>query len=121
MGNECELLVKLVDVVLVNTKLEMDFDTFFATDGPTNFIDNMAVFLGIDPSKIKIAKITQGSVIIDFVVIPFEVADVASDRPDLVIVNSAEAAESLENSDSTDDVVYDEVEEEMSYEEQLTI
>ena len=119
MGEDCELLVKLVDVVKVNSKLDMDFDEFFATDGPTNFIDNMAAFLGIDPSKIKIAKITEGSVIIDFVIIPFEFEDVSSDAPEPIVVNSAEDAESLSDSDESDSVVKDVVIEEVSIEEQV--
>lgn len=112
MGEDCELLIKLVEIVQVNSKLEMDFIEFFATDGPTNFIDNMAAFLNIDPSKIKIAKITEGSVIIDFVIIPFEVEDVLSDAPDPIIVNSAEDMESINESEDSANIVTDNVQEE---------
>lgn len=102
MGEGCEILIKLVDIVVVNAKLEIDYDSFFATDGPTNFIDNMAAFLGIDPSKIKIAKITQGSVIIDFVVIPFEIEDAAADSPEPVVVNSEEEEQEINDNDNGD-------------------
>jgi len=122
-GADCELLVKLVDVVSVNAKLDMNFDDFFNNDGPTRFIDNMAAYLGIDPSKIKIAKIVPGSVIIDFVIIPVEKPDTAADEPEPVIVNSQETADKVEEAKASGDtdspynnVISDEIAEDESYE-----
>lgn len=125
MGADCELLIKLVDVVSVNAKLDMNFDDFFKNDGPTRFIDNMAAYLGIDPSKIKIAKIVPGSVIIDFIVIPTEKPDAAADEPEPLIVNSPETAAKVEEAKSSGDtnspysnVISDEATPAESYEEE---
>jgi len=57
-------------VVQVTAKIQMDFNTFFATNGPTAFINNLTAFLNIDPSRVKIVKIVPGSVVIDFQVLP---------------------------------------------------
>lgn len=122
-GADCEILVKLVDVVSVNAKLDMNFDDFFKNDGPTRFIDNMAAYLGIDPSKIKIAKIVPGSVIIDFVIIPAEKPDTAADEPEPMIVNSQETADKVEEAKASGDtdspysnVISDEITEDEFYE-----
>ena len=56
----------VVPVVAVNMKLEMDFDTF-NTD---NFIANIAMLLKVPVSRIKVADVRRGSVIIDWVVDP---------------------------------------------------
>lgn len=103
MGEDCELLIKLVDVVAVNAKLEMSFDEFFKTDGPTRFIDNVAAVLNIEPSKIKIAKIAEGSVIIDFFVIPVEMPDAAADEPEPLIVSDEETAELVKEAKASGD------------------
>jgi len=50
-------------------KVEMDLDQFYATDGPTLFIDKMAAFLGITNDKLRIVEITKGSVNIKFEVV----------------------------------------------------
>ncbi len=54
---------------MVSMKIEMDLDTFYATDGPTLFVDKMAAFLGIPNDKLRIVSITKGSVDIKFEVI----------------------------------------------------
>jgi len=110
LKGECELLIKQVDVVAVNAKIEMDFDQFFSTDGPTRFIDNMAAFLNIDPSKLKIAKIQKGSVIIDFLIISNEKEDASSEAPEPNIVANQEDADKAKDTD--DNFVTDEPEEE---------
>lgn len=103
MGADCELLIKLVDVVSVNAKLDMNFDDFFKNEGPTRFIDNLTAYLGIEPSKMKIAKIVPGSVIIDFAVIPVEKPDAAADEPEPLIINSQETADLVEEAKKSGD------------------
>jgi len=44
----------------------MPISDFYATDGPTLFIDRMAAFLGIPNDKMRIVSIVEGSVIIDY-------------------------------------------------------
>lgn len=43
---------------------------FFAADGPSKFINRISSVLNIEPSRIKIAGIREGSVIVDFTVEP---------------------------------------------------
>jgi len=50
-------------------KIEMDLDTFYATDGPTLFVDKMAAFLGIPNDKLRIVSIVKGSVQIKYEII----------------------------------------------------
>jgi len=40
----------------------MDFDTFFKQDGHVSFINKMAAFLNIAPTRVKIVSIVPGSV-----------------------------------------------------------
>jgi len=47
----------------------MDFDTFYATDGPTLFVDKMAIFLGIPNDKMRVVSIVKGSVKIKYEVV----------------------------------------------------
>ena len=47
---------------MVSMKIEMDFDTFYDTNGPMLFIDKMAAFLGIPNDKLRIVSIVEGSV-----------------------------------------------------------
>lgn len=71
----------------------------------------MASFLNIDPSKIKIAKVTPGSVIIDFFIIPFEQPDTPASTPDPVTITTQEQSE-LPPPDAAPDQVPQQSEEE---------
>ncbi len=42
----------------------MDIDQFWSINGPTSFIDNVALVLNIKPSTIRVASVTKGSTII---------------------------------------------------------
>lgn len=53
-----------METVMLNSKMEMDINEFYATDGPTMFIDRICAFLGIPTSKMRIVSIVEGSVII---------------------------------------------------------
>jgi len=54
---------------MLSLRVEMDFDTFYKTNGPTLFVDRMAAFLGIPNHKLRIVSIVKGSVKIKFEVI----------------------------------------------------
>ncbi|RYG70223.1 hypothetical protein EON64_00770, partial [archaeon] len=56
----------LIPVAAVTIKMEMPLSQFFSN----TFIANMAMLLRIDPSRIKITDVRQGSVIADFEVSP---------------------------------------------------
>jgi hypothetical protein len=46
-----------MDTVMITMKIEMKLDTFYATNGPMNFIDKMTAFLGIPNDKLRIVSI----------------------------------------------------------------
>lgn len=55
--------VRMENVLYVTPKLAMSVADFYATQ--ENFIQNMAFVLGIDPKRIRIAKVVAGSAIVD--------------------------------------------------------
>jgi len=68
-GASCQFVIQLIQRVQVTSKLNMSFDDFLATDGPTSFVDNVAALLKVSPSRIKVTKIVRGSVVINFSVL----------------------------------------------------
>ena len=51
-------------------RIDWTMSEFFAADGPSKFINRISSVLNIEPSRIKIAGIREGSVIVDFTVEP---------------------------------------------------
>ncbi|KAL0489563.1 hypothetical protein AKO1_010419 [Acrasis kona] len=68
------LVVRSGDVVRISTKptiqvtmrIQLSFDDFFSSGNSKQFVNNLALSLGIDPSLIRIVDITRGSVIVNF-------------------------------------------------------
>lgn len=58
---------------MVSMKIEMDYDSFYESNGPMLFIDKMAAFLGIPNNKLRIVSVVPGSVEIKFEVVLDEV------------------------------------------------
>jgi len=67
--DDCIVRIQQIKTVMLSLRVEMDLDTFYATNGPTTFIDKMSAFLGIPPDKLRIVSIVKGSVKIKFEVI----------------------------------------------------
>jgi len=86
--DDCVLQLEQIKSVMLNMKIEMDLDTFYATDGPTLFVDKMAAFLGIPNDKLRIVSIVKGSVKIKYEIILDEVTQ----KSDTIKQMSAPAA-----------------------------
>jgi len=82
-------------------KIEMDLDTFYATDGPTLFVDKMAAFLGIPNDKLRIVSITKGSVQIKYEIILDEETQAS---PTIQTMTQAAATDSSGNGTSSGEV-----------------
>lgn len=64
--DDCDVYVELTNAVKGTVRYDMDIEEFFAQDGETAFIDNIANILNIDPARIRITSVLEGSVIINF-------------------------------------------------------
>jgi DNA segregation ATPase FtsK/SpoIIIE-like protein len=58
--------------------MEWSFSDFFAEGGTTTFIDRLAVSLGIHASEIKVVSVYEGSLIINYELVPPASATAAS-------------------------------------------
>ena len=63
-GDDCQVKVKLTSYVQITTRIETTINDFYEQD----FIDNIVAFLGIDPGRLKIVSVSEGSVIVKFVI-----------------------------------------------------
>lgn len=55
-------MLEQVETLKLACKIDMSFDEFFSTDGHITFLNKMAAFLKIEPTRIKIVRIIPGSV-----------------------------------------------------------
>lgn len=65
----CKLRVRTVNSVKVSIRMDSTIEDFYSNDGEALFIDKIAAFLHIDPSRIRIVNVLKGSVIVDFEVV----------------------------------------------------
>jgi hypothetical protein len=65
----CIVKTEVTNAVKGRVRYSIDIDEFFSQEGPTKFIDNVVMILGIDPTRIRTVDIVKGSTIIDFNVI----------------------------------------------------
>ena len=63
-GNNCEVTVEFANALQLSTRLNIDPDTFFDSDGITTFLDRMAALLEISVDRIKVVDVRQGSTIV---------------------------------------------------------
>jgi len=70
MNANCKFTIKPVDAIQGFVRIDWTMDEFFADDGVDRFINKLASVLNIPPSRIKIAGIRQGSVIVDTIIEP---------------------------------------------------
>ena len=66
---DCVLTVRTVNYVQVSLRLQTTIQSFYTNSNIASFIDQICSFLGIDFSRLRIAGIRTGSVIIDFNII----------------------------------------------------
>ena len=72
MKKDCKFTIKPVDAIQGFVRIDWTMSEFFAADGPSKFINRIASVLNIAPSRIKVAGIREGSVIVDFTVEPVD-------------------------------------------------
>jgi len=65
-ADDCELIIELTNSVKGAVRYEIDIFEFFDQDGPTEFIDRVALVLGIDPTRVRVSQVTRGSSIVAF-------------------------------------------------------
>ena len=63
-GNDCKVTVEFANALQLSTRLNIDPDTFFDSDGITTFLDRMAALLEISVDRIKVVDIRKGSTIV---------------------------------------------------------
>jgi len=65
---DCILLTTVTNGVKGRVRYVMDVNSFYANDGPTQFIDRVADVLGINLNTIRVVSVVQGSSIVDFTI-----------------------------------------------------
>jgi len=63
-GN-CEIIIKPKDEIRATVRLDWTLDEFYADGGVTTFVDRLAGALGIHASTIKVARVYEGSVVVE--------------------------------------------------------
>jgi hypothetical protein len=62
MTNGNSIFLQTLEVVKVTMTLDVTVEQF----DQTSFVDNLATLLGIDPSRVRIASVAPGSIVVDF-------------------------------------------------------
>lgn len=60
----CQVRVRLSSYVKLTARLSIPVMDFFNNNGPTTFITNICAFLNIDPGRLKIVGLRDGSTIV---------------------------------------------------------
>lgn len=66
----CEIRVEPLDEIRTSVRLNWTLEEFYADGGTTTFTDRVAASLGIPAWRIKTVSVYEGSVIVDFVILP---------------------------------------------------
>ena len=69
-NSSCQVRATLTSTLSVVTKINSDLATFNANGGTTVFIERLAQNLGINPNRIVIRDLYEGSTIVDFQIMP---------------------------------------------------
>ena len=69
-GANCDITIGVRNVIQLGIRLEFTVEEFFATGGPTLFVDRMAAVLGVHFADIRVVRVYTGSTVVEF-----EVAD----------------------------------------------
>jgi len=62
----CELQVVPRDTIKASIRMQWTLTEFFAAGGSTYFVDRLAASLGIHEANLKVARVYEGSVIVEF-------------------------------------------------------
>lgn len=64
----CELSVVPRNTIKASIRMQWTLTEFYAAGGSTYFVDRMAATLGIHEANLKVARVYEGSVIVEFVI-----------------------------------------------------
>ena len=67
---ECNLELKTQDSIQLGLRMDMNINDFYNSNAQMDFIDKIAMQLGIERDRIKIVGIREGSVVINFEIEP---------------------------------------------------
>lgn len=68
----CEITVEPLDQIKTSVRLSWTLEEFYAEGGTTTFTDRVAASLGIPAWRVKTVAVYEGSVIVDFFILPDE-------------------------------------------------
>jgi hypothetical protein len=66
--NNCQVRVRLSNFIKLSARLSIPVMSFYNNNGPTTFITNICAFLGIDPGRLKIVGVRNGSIIVESII-----------------------------------------------------
>lgn len=66
----CLIEVKPVDAIVSNVRMAWTMAEFYASGGPTSFVDRVSASLGIHASQMKVVAVYTGSVVVDYEITP---------------------------------------------------
>ena len=66
--NNCQVRVRLSNFIKLSARLSISVMSFYNNDGPTTFITNICAFLDIDPGRLKIVGVSNGSIIVESII-----------------------------------------------------
>ena len=84
-----------MDSIQGYVRMNWTMNEFFANNGLDNFINKLSSVLDIDPSRIKVAGVRQGSVIIDLVIDSSNPLDVATTSSSIFVTTSSASTTSM--------------------------
>ena len=61
----CQVRVRLSNFIKLSARLSIPVMDFYNNNGPTTFITNICAFLNIDPGRLKIVGVRNGSIIVE--------------------------------------------------------
>jgi len=61
---DCEITLKTRETIVSSVRMEWTLQEFYDDGGTTSFIDRLASVLGIDPTRVLIVQVYEGSVCI---------------------------------------------------------
>ena len=62
----CMLRLEKYDTIQSNVRMAWTMDEFFASGGPTSFVDRVSAALGIHASQMKVVAVYTGSVVVEY-------------------------------------------------------
>lgn len=62
----CLIEVRPKDAIMTNVRMAWTLNEFYASGGPTSFIDRVSASLGLHASQFKVVAVYTGSIVVDY-------------------------------------------------------